>query len=177
MNSIPNDDKSKAVQNSLPSGSIQERVLGINWDVKSDEFYFCVDAPKEIPTKRPILSTTNSLYDPLGFVAPVVLQARLIYSEVCQRNLGWDEPVDGSPRKKWEAWTNILSQLQDLRIPRCYQLKRFRKLSEVQLHFFSDASIVARGTVCFMRCVLPDLSSCYGQGFTSWPREAHNPAA
>ena len=79
---------------------VQERVLGVKWDVDHDEFYFTVDAPEEKPTKRRILSITNSLYDPLGFVAPVVLEARLIYSDVCQRNVSWDEQINEQMSKK-----------------------------------------------------------------------------
>ena len=51
-------------------------------------------------TKRIILSQVASLYDPLGFVAPVTLKAKLMMRNLVQeasRNThdkGWDEPVD-----------------------------------------------------------------------------------
>ncbi|KAI2655935.1 Heat-inducible transcription repressor HrcA [Labeo rohita] len=51
--------------------------LGLNWDLHTDCFLFGVcDAVKPY-TRRGVLSTINSLYDLLGFVAPVTIKARL----------------------------------------------------------------------------------------------------
>ena len=158
MESISDDDKAKSAQNVSLTGELQERVLGIKWDVDRDEFYFTVEVPDEKPTKRRILSVTNSLYDPLGFVAPVVLEARLIYSDVCQKIVNWDDPIDDLSLKRWTAWRNSLSQLKLIRIPRWYKLKTFGEAARLQLHFFCDASKSARGSVCYLRCSLPDSS-------------------
>ena len=49
--------------NQLPVG----RALGLHWDAASDTFQFKVVPTKKPPTKRGILSTVSSLYDPLGF--------------------------------------------------------------------------------------------------------------
>ena len=133
----------------MPLNVPQERVLGINWDVSSDQFFFKVDLPDAPTTKRGILAVTNSLYDPLGFVSPVVLLARLIYSEICQDKLGWDEPIKEPLLKRWRAWIVGLVHLRHLKIPRYYKPKCDNKI-QMQLHLFSDASNVARGTVCYL---------------------------
>ena len=47
----------------LPIG----RALGLHWDADSDTFMFKVVPTNKPPTKRGILSTVSSLFDPLGF--------------------------------------------------------------------------------------------------------------
>ncbi len=52
-----------------------ERALGVQWNVETDQFQINI-VMKDIPiARRGILSSVSSLYDPLGFVAPVILQA------------------------------------------------------------------------------------------------------
>lgn len=46
-----------------------ERALGILWDLERDELGIRVQIPKKPETKRGLLSTIRSLYDPLGLVA------------------------------------------------------------------------------------------------------------
>ena len=94
IQTVPEEERSKSLQNSMPSNGPREQVLEINWDVSSDQFFFKVDLPDAPTTKRGILAVTNSLYNPLGFVSLVVLLARLIYSEICQDKLGWDESIN-----------------------------------------------------------------------------------
>ena len=100
METIPDEEKSKSAQENMPSVGIRQNVLGVSWDVITDEFYFKVDVSDVRCTKRKMLSVTNFLYDPLGFVTPVVLKARLLYSEACKQKVSWDEPVPGSIQSK-----------------------------------------------------------------------------
>ena len=70
MKSIPEEEKSKIVKSALPSTALQQRVLGDNWNVMTDEFILTTEMPNYLVTgtKRKILSVTNSLYDLMGFV-------------------------------------------------------------------------------------------------------------
>ena len=85
----------------------------------------------------------------MGFVGPVVLQARLVYSEVCREKFSWDEPINGVYAKRWKSWVNGLKYLHEIKIPRCYKPKADSSIQH-QLHFFSDALNAARGTVCLL---------------------------
>ena len=67
MQTIPENEKSKSVKNAVSSTPLKECVLGIDWCVSSNEFFY-VKVPSASATKRQILAVTNSLYDPLGFV-------------------------------------------------------------------------------------------------------------
>ena len=44
-------------------------------------------------TKRGILSTVSSVYDPLGMAAPFVLGGRLILQNLCKLELDWDDDI------------------------------------------------------------------------------------
>ena len=178
MQTIPENKKSKSVKNAMPSTALKECVLGIDWCVSSDEFFFNVKVPSSSATKRQILAVTNSLYDPLGFVLPVVLRARLIYSEVCRAKLDWDEPLLGSHLRQWESWVKNLTNLDCIKIPRCFN-NLMNGNFQMQLHVFADASNVARGAVCYVRMICRDIIVCRlvmakshiaGSGQTTIPR-------
>ena len=51
-----------------------QRTLGVLWDVSNDAFTFRVSLGEKPLTRRGVLSVINSLYDPLGFAAPVVVK-------------------------------------------------------------------------------------------------------
>ena len=92
MSITPGEEKSKAAESEMPSMTPQSRVLGKSWDVTTDEFFFTTNFPDYPVAKRGILVITNSLYDHLGFVTPVVLLDRLLYSEICREKFDWDGP-------------------------------------------------------------------------------------
>ena len=47
-----------------------QRSLGLSWDMSSDTFTYQLNNADKPYTKRGILSTVNSVFNPLGFVAP-----------------------------------------------------------------------------------------------------------
>ena len=57
---------------------VKEKVLGMQWHVKSNYFTFDIHVNKKPFTRQGLLSMTASVYDPLGFVAPVILEAKLL---------------------------------------------------------------------------------------------------
>ena len=70
--SVPEDELTKSWHVHALDCKLQERILGVAWNVQSDTFRFSVALPLRPRTRRGLLSTVNSLLDPLGFVAPVV---------------------------------------------------------------------------------------------------------
>ena len=130
-----------------------ERALGIMWNIDPDTFSFKT-SPKDQPmTRRGILSTVASLYDPLGFVAPVVLHGKKILQEMCHNGLGWDDSIPTTLQPTWEQWHTDLPQLEQLQIPRCYHPLGFGQAVVVQLHHFSDASTSGYGQCSYLRLI------------------------
>jgi hypothetical protein len=79
-----------------------ERALGILWDIEKDVFRFRILKPERPLTKQGILSTVSSLYDPIGFVCPIVLEAKRIIQDLWKQKIEWDEPVPEADLQRWE---------------------------------------------------------------------------
>ena len=73
----------------------RERALGVHWNVQTDAFVFNIDLKEKassVPAaRRTILSIAASLFDPLGFLAPITLIPKLIMQELCRSKLDWDD--------------------------------------------------------------------------------------
>ncbi|XP_043230080.1 uncharacterized protein LOC122385695 [Amphibalanus amphitrite] len=63
-----------------------ERVLGIQWNTSSDTLYIEPTLPEKPATRRGILSSLSSLYDPLGFLSPCTLIAKNLLKKLCTRS-------------------------------------------------------------------------------------------
>lgn len=70
-----------------------ERALGVQWDVERDVFQFKVHQSEKPSTKRGILSKFSSLYDPLGLVCLVALEAMKIMQQLWKAKEYLDEPI------------------------------------------------------------------------------------
>jgi hypothetical protein len=95
LQSIPSEERAKEVkdldlnQDKLPI----ERALGVQWCAESDEFGFKIVIKDRPQTRRGILSVVSSIYDPFGFLVPVILPAKLILQELCRMKLAWDDKI------------------------------------------------------------------------------------
>ena len=76
----------------------------MQWDVEKDAFLFKVREPHQPPTKRGILSAVSSLYDLMGFVCPVFLEAKKILQRLWKLNLGWDDLIPEDLQSLWNEW-------------------------------------------------------------------------
>ena len=70
----------------------------------------------------------NSLFDPLGFLTPVIVEAKLIYRRLCELELEWDELLPQTELDRWERWIESLNLLKEVSIPRCWFKIRYSSL-------------------------------------------------
>ncbi|XP_078284303.1 uncharacterized protein LOC144609366 [Rhinoraja longicauda] len=90
LETIPPEDRAKETReldldkDDLP----MERALGLHWCVETDVFKFRISIQDRPCTRRGILSVIGSVYDPLGFLAPFTLPAKLILQDLCKKKLG-----------------------------------------------------------------------------------------
>jgi hypothetical protein len=127
-----------------------QRVLGLGWDVKQDCFVFKPTNVSKPMTKRAIVSTVSSIYDPCGFLAPFTFRAKCLIQEVWRGGTNWDEIVSETLQEQWKNWLGELHYLSKLQIPRYHGLTD--KMA-VQLHVFSDASESGFAAVAYLRMV------------------------
>lgn len=90
----------------------------MNWSLKSDTFTFEIATDAKPFTRRGVLSTINSIFDPLGFVAPVTIQGKFIMRQLNNQNDDWDSPLPKEMEEKWDMWRLSLKDLSKLQIPR-----------------------------------------------------------
>ena len=95
----------------------------------------------------------NLMFDPLGFVTPVIVEAKLIYRSLCQKDLDWHEPLPQVNVIRWEKWMESLFHLKTVSIPRWFGLLPLDCGQTYRLHYFVDASKEAYGAVCCLRTV------------------------
>ena len=131
--------------------------MGIVWNVQEDTFVVWTNVPNHPFTRRGILGVVNSVFDPLGFVSPVVLGGRLLQRQILADAPGpidWDAPIDESFREPWNQWKDSLDGLKDLQVPRCF-LPAGTVIC-LQLHVFADASVKAIGLAMYTRAITND---------------------
>ncbi|KAK3731436.1 hypothetical protein QZH41_013623, partial [Actinostola sp. cb2023] len=129
-----------------------ERTLGVLWRVESDTYGFDVHLEEKPLTRRGLLSTVCSVYDPLGFVSPFVLRAKILFQELCRNKCGWDNPMPSEVKDQWSRWLQDVPLIQNLDVPRCLKPEGF-EVESAELHHFADASEHGYGAVSYLRLV------------------------
>ena len=155
IESIPKDQRAKEIKELDTTKDLLpvERALGVQWCVQSDHLQFRVELTDRALTRRGILSTVSSIYDPLGLIAPFLLQGKRILQAICKDGAQWDDPVPSHLRMQWIKWREELCVLASLKVPRCYKPKDFGEVTSIELHNFSDASTLGYGQCSYLRLI------------------------
>ena len=165
LGSFPTSDLAKNITE-IDFGSENpcvQKSLCLSWDIIRDIFTYQVSDDKKPFTKRGLLSTTNGLFDPLGFVAPVILGGRLIMRQAIQdTKVGWDDPLPEKLEEEWRDWRASLANLQQVQVPRPYTDLPVTGTGNRELHVFSDASKDAIAAVAYIRSCDPEGKSHLG---------------
>ena len=90
-----------------------------------------------------------SFFDPLGFIAPYIMKAKLLLQELTGERLGWDDAVNEQESLQWQRWLNDLPKLEDVKTESGFNPKEFGPVKSTQLHVFSDGSHVEYGAVAY----------------------------
>ena len=148
LKSIPSSEVSPKVSVDL-DGDMIDRALGITWNLSIDAFTFYFSPGIVINTKRGILRITSSLFDPLGFLIPFLLIAKMLLQMLWRHDLGWDDEITGELLDIWSKWLESAKGISAFKVDRCYFRMRGSVL-KIQLHLFCDASESAYGTVAYL---------------------------
>ena len=156
-NEIEEEDESFAKSLFNPSCAEDEtKVLGLIWKNKSDLLKFdfseqLANLGSEPLTKRVVLKTMTSLFDPLGLLAPLTVLLKLIFEDVCKGGHSWDEPL---PKDIVDRWKEIISDIRSVGIVEInrHVLKNIDKsdIQLIELHGFGDGSSVAFAATIYL---------------------------
>ncbi|GBM68889.1 hypothetical protein AVEN_117463-1 [Araneus ventricosus] len=131
----------------------KQMVLGLSWDVVSDELSCKLpanaDCTQETPvTKRVLLSVINSVYDPIGFTVPALLLPKLLMQEAWRGKIGWDEVLPVELEHKYRLWEKTMHFMSKCSISRRLFAENY---DDFTLHI-TDASAYAYATCAFLQC-------------------------
>ncbi|CAB0043005.1 unnamed protein product [Trichogramma brassicae] len=113
-------------------------VLGILWTPSSDALHYHVPAVSTAEaTKRGILSAVAKLYDPLGFLSPVIIRAKILLQDLWLLGIDWDAKPSEATTQAWREFQEDIVEAQLIKIPRWLS---FISTNRWDLHGFCDAS-------------------------------------
>ncbi|XP_076280087.1 uncharacterized protein LOC143219483 [Lasioglossum baleicum] len=150
LSDIDQDDHGLACSKTLAPDD-RVKILGISWNPSRDSFEFNVHLSDPPPlTKRAILSTIAKLYDPLGWVTPAIIPAKILIQALWRLKVGWDDVIPTQYLEQWESIYSKFLLLNGIQIPRWIGF--IPVASRIELHGFADASTIAYAAVVFVRC-------------------------
>ncbi|XP_075157623.1 uncharacterized protein LOC142230888 [Haematobia irritans] len=124
--------------------------LGIRWNVAADNFTF--KAPNveetELCTKREVLSTIAKFFDPCGWLAPIIVVAKLIMQQVWLDRIGWDDTLKPVTNMNWKNFAKNNSVIDTISVPRWIH---YSPSSTIEVHGFCDASESAYAATLYVR--------------------------
>ncbi|XP_055644778.1 uncharacterized protein LOC129780484 [Toxorhynchites rutilus septentrionalis] len=134
-----------------PGASI--KTLGLRWEPASDVFGFHVPKWKDHShiTKRIVASDTASLFDPPGFLGPVIVVAKMFVQDLWRSNRSWDEPLENEIQQGWLQFRSQLVIVETITVPRW--VIPIVDPTHIELHGFCDASERAYGACIYLRVV------------------------
>ena len=135
----------------IQSKTVQQRVLGVIWDLSSDQLQFDPLKLKDLTTikltQRNLLHIISSIFDPLGIAAPITIRLRIIQQLLWRKGVKWDNILTSDILPElFDLISEIPSFSKTIAIPRHAFLGQ---ASEITLHIFCDASYSAIAAVAY----------------------------
>ncbi len=139
------------------------RTLGQQWNMVEDKFtYGSIEPDKRAKwSKVSVLSQAHKIFDPLGFIAPIMLGAKCFLRTLWSRAADWKDPLTKEELSTWEKWLTNLPKLQKLSFDRVLMPGLPENFKKVTLHVFSDASKTAIAAVAYLRVEYKDNTGTY----------------
>jgi hypothetical protein len=128
-------------------------ILGIHWSPTTDSFTYNLNLPQNSRTKRQVLSVIAQIYDPCGFLSPIVMWAKQFMQLIWTKGLNWDQPLPPELLEMWKGFIGTTCHLHKISIPRALQVSQS---CSTELHGFSDASEGGYAAAIYLRCTLND---------------------
>ncbi|UYV82307.1 hypothetical protein LAZ67_21001675 [Cordylochernes scorpioides] len=132
------------------------KVLGVCWDKRED--CLSCEIPVAIPpkiTKRSILSCLAQIYDPIGFLSPILIKPKILLQKAWTLKLAWDDELDRHYKDELSLWFDDLQLHKGMAIPRNFNPLMVPQ-KDWQIHTFVDASSEAYAAVVFLRTRVGD---------------------
>ena len=126
-----------------------EMVLGYRYDTLTDTLSIPdFKIQSNCNTKRTILSMYASIFDPMGYFAPVLMRGKLFIRKLWQLGNNWDTRLDPKTVHDWKVLCESFAELKQFMIPRFNVV--IDDNSECKLIIFCDANNVNYGFCAYL---------------------------
>ncbi|RYE12986.1 MAG: hypothetical protein EOP45_21950 [Sphingobacteriaceae bacterium] len=128
------------------------KALGVRWTPTNDTFTYVFNVNIDsIPnTKRQLTSEIATMFDPLGWCAPISISAKSLLQTLWRENVDWDTPVDQKFVTKWQKIKSELHLVASVQIPRWVN---YTPGDIMELHGFCDAAEPAYAAAIYIKNV------------------------
>ena len=148
---LPDELRETTNECEILSDDYKIKALGIIWKPNLDIICFKRDLPAvTVLTKRSLLSATAKLYDPMGWLSPIIIVFKILLQQIWLTGVKWDKLVP-EPIKQQQQFLQHYSELKKLSqitMPRAIVKNA---IQDLQLHVFCDASEKAYAAVIYAR--------------------------
>lgn len=135
------------------------KTLGLKYNTNTDTLMFScpmADDYNLLKTKRKILSFIGKIFDPIGLIGPIVVQAKLLMQEIWKSKVDWDSTLPGNILKSWKEFLMNLNDMGIIQIPRAINNIGVENIESVELVGYSDASLNSTGCCLYLRVLSND---------------------
>ena len=91
------------------------KALGIRWNTLTDCFLSSLPqsmlAGSDPETKRSLLSIESRVFDPMALITPFTIRAKMLFQELWQRGLQWEDRLDEDIAYQWRSWKSAIHPL------------------------------------------------------------------
>lgn len=129
------------------------KTLGLTWNMASDSFHYQSSLPPVPKTisKRSVLAEIQRLFDPLGWLGPAIILAKMLIQKLWIEGCNWDDILSKELEEEWLTLRESFEHLKEINIDRYIHTREDSK--EITLHGFCDASNKAYCAVIYCRVV------------------------
>ena len=120
--------------------------LGFLWNPQNDQlqvksnFIQGQQTASTVSTKRKVLATTASIFDPLGLLSPAVIAYKIFLQKLWQDKLQWDDLLPAYLQQEWNQLHQTIPNLSQIKINRKFICAN---ATNIQIHGFCDSSELA----------------------------------
>ena len=135
-------------------------MLGINYNPSEDLFAFNIklDEFSKSATKRNTLFSISKLFDPLGWLAPVLITGKVFMQKLWLAKLKWDDRLPEDLQIQFLEWYNKLDCLNSLKFPRSIN---YVPNAKYEIFGFADASKLAYAACIYLKVTFNDQSKMH----------------
>ena len=127
------------------------KILGINWNILTDELLISQPLThklQHVSTKKEVLQAVASIFDPLGYFSPTIVEAKVFIRELWASKCDWDDQLGDKQQQEWLRISKNLESIREHQISRCIGIREAKYSGNVEhsVICFCDASTKAYAT-------------------------------